>query len=150
MKNVEITIRAYEASTDLETLSAIWFAASLLAHPFIGEERLREQRVLIETKYLPEAETFVACRAGAPVGFVSLLDNFIGGLFVAPGQQGHGIGRTLVAHALKLKGELLLEVYTGNAQALRFYEALGFEELSRRAQDDEGLPFENAQLRLKA
>lgn len=150
MKNLETTIRAYEASTDLETLSAIWFAASLLAHPFIGEERLREQRVLIETKYLPEAETFVACRAGEPVGFVSLLDNFIGGLFVAPGQQGHGIGRTLVAHALKLKGELVLEVYTGNVQALRFYEALGFEEQSRRAQDDEGLPFENAQLRLKA
>ena len=150
MKNVETTIRAYEASTDLETLSAIWFEASLLAHPFIGEERLREQRALIETKYLPEAETWVACRSGEPVGFVSLLDHFIGGLFVASGQQGNGIGRTLVAHALKLKGELVLEVYTGNRQAYAFYEALGFNEQSRRAQDDEGLPFENAQMRLKA
>ncbi|KUL93973.1 acetyltransferase [Bosea sp. WAO] len=150
MKNVETTIRAYETSTDLEALSAIWFEASLLAHPFIGEERLREQRVLIETRYLPEAETWVACRAGEPVGFVSLLEHFIGGLFVASGQQGNGIGRTLVAHALKLKGELMLEVYTDNKQAYAFYEALGFKELSRRAQDDEGLPFENAQMRLGA
>ncbi len=150
MKNVETTIRAYEASTDIETLSAIWFEASLLAHPFIGEEHLREQRALIETKYLPEAETWVACRGGEPVGFVSLLDHFIGGLFVASGQQGNGIGRTLVAHALKLKGELVLEVYTGNRQAYAFYDALGFKEQSRRAQDDEGLPFENAQMRLKA
>lgn len=150
MKNVETTIRAYEASTDLETLSTIWFEASVLAHPFIGEERLREQRLLIETKYLPDAETWVACRAGVPVGFVSLLDNFIGGLFVAPGQQGHGIGRALVAHALQQKGELLLEVYTSNAQALRFYESLGFEEQSRRARDDEGMPFENAQMLLRA
>lgn len=150
MKNVETTIRAYEASTDLEALSAIWFESSLLAHPFIGEDRLREQRVLIETKYLPEAETWVACRAGEPVGFVSLLEHFIGGLFVASGQQGNGIGRTLVAHALKLKGELMLEVYTDNKQAYAFYEALGFKELSRRAQDDEGLPFENAQMCLRA
>jgi hypothetical protein len=32
---------------------------------------------------------------------------------------------------------------------MRFYASLGFEELSRRASDDEGLPFENALLRLK-
>jgi ribosomal protein S18 acetylase RimI-like enzyme len=150
MKRVETTIRAYEASTDLEKLSAIWFEASLLAHPFIGEERLREQRILIETKYLPDAETWVACRDDEPVGFVSLLGQFIGGLFVAPGQQGHGIGRTLVAHALELKGELVLEVYTSNGQALAFYQSLGFKEQSRRAEDDEGMPFENVQMLLRA
>lgn len=150
MKRVETTIRAYEASTDLEKLSAIWFEASLLAHPFIGEERLREQRILIETKYLPDAETWIACRDGEPVGFVSLLGQFIGGLFVDPGQQGHGIGRTLVAHALELKGELMLEVYTSNGQALAFYQSLGFKEQSRRAEDDEGMPFENVQMLLRA
>ena len=53
MKNVETTIRAYEASTDLETLSAIWFEASRLAHAFIGERRLGEQRILI---YVPDGQ----------------------------------------------------------------------------------------------
>lgn len=147
MKNKDVIIRAYRAA-DIEDLSAIWFEASKAAHAFVGEARLREQRVLIETVYLPKAETWVATRDGAPAGFISLLDDFIGGLFVSPRHQGVGIGRLLISHALQLKGQLRLEVYTANAQAYSFYENLGFEELSRRPSDDEGLPFENAQMLL--
>lgn len=150
MKHVDLSIRAYEQATDLQKLSAIWFDASVRAHPFIGERRLKEQRVAVETIYLPTAETWVACYRQEPVGFISLLGSFIGGLFVAPQRQGLGAGRALVFHALGLKGELCLEVYTANAQALGFYKSLGFEEISRRAQDDEGLPFENARMRLTA
>jgi ribosomal protein S18 acetylase RimI-like enzyme len=146
MTHLETHIRAYDAATDLETLSGIWLEASLLAHAFIGRDRLLAQRALIETEYLPNAETWVACRGPAPVGFISLLDSFIGGLFVAPRHQGEGIGRALIAHALKRKGELGLEVYTANARAYAFYRALGFAERSRRAEDDEGMPFENAEL----
>ena len=148
MKIGNLSIRAYDGAKDLRALSAIWFEASRLAHAFIGEQRLSEQRILIEEKYLPNAETWVACLDGTPVGFISLLDTFIGGLFVAPDRQGLGIGRALIAHALALKGELELEVYTGNAQAFRFYRSLGFVEQSRRAEDDEGQPFENAHMRL--
>ncbi len=148
MKSQNLSIRAYDEATDLHALSTIWFEASRLAHAFIGEQRLREQRILIEEKYLPNAETWVACLEGAPIGFISLLANFVGGLFVAPNRQGHGIGRALIAHALALKGELELEVYTENAQAFRFYKSQGFIELSRRAEDDEGLPFENARMRM--
>lgn len=148
MKKMDVMIRAYR-DADLEELSAIWFEASITAHAFVGEARLREQRLLIETVYLPNAETWVAIRGGEPAGFVSLLDDFIGGLFVSPRHQGAGIGRLLVSHALQLKGQLRLEVYTANSQAYAFYENLGFEEQSRRSEDDEGLPFENAQMLLK-
>lgn len=150
MSHMDTIIRAYSPSTDTASLSDIWLQASILAHAFIGEERLLEQQGLIETEYLPNAETWVACRGDQLVGFISLIDSFIGGLFVAPDQQGHGIGRALIAHALSLKGTLMLEVYTGNEQAMRFYEALGFREQSRRATDDSGLPFENAQMLLAA
>lgn len=148
MKNMELKIRAYGAA-DTEKLSTIWLEASLVAHAFIGKKRLLEQRGLIENDYLPNAETWVACRNGEPVGFISLMGNFIGGLFVAPSSQGQGVGRTLVDHALKAREELVLEVYTDNVQAQAFYESLGFTEISRRASDDEGMPFENAQMRLK-
>jgi len=148
MKDMDIAIRAYQVA-DLEKLSAIWFEASRQAHAFIGEASLREQRVLIETVYLPRAETLVAVRGAEPAGFISLIDDFIGGLFVSPRHQGGGIGRRLVRHAAQLKGSLRLEVYTANTQALAFYRSLGFEELSRRPSDDQGLPFENAQMLLK-
>jgi len=90
----------------------------------------------------------VACKDGQPCGFISLLDTFIGGIFVSPDRQGRGIGRQLVSHALNLKGKLELEVYTDNQQAMVFYARLGFQELSRRPRDDEGYTFENARLRL--
>lgn len=148
MKNLDVMIRPFDAVSDTKKLSRIWLDASLDAHSFIGQRRLLEQRRLIEEQYLPNSETWVAVRLGEPVGFISLLESFIGGIFVAPGQQGQGIGRKLIAHALERKGTLSLEVYLQNRQAVRFYEGLGFVEVSRRANDDEGLPFENAHLQL--
>lgn len=148
MKNHDVLIRPYAPEGDLKKLSHIWLHASLLAHPFIGEQRLLEQRVLIENQYLPNAETWVACVGGQPCGFISLVETFVGGVFVSPDRQGLGVGRQLIFHALNLKGELELEVYTDNQQAVAFYTRLGFQELSRRPRDDEGYAFENARLRL--
>ncbi len=149
MENTKLTIRPYDAATDLKILSDIWFEASMKAHPFIGEARLNEQRGLVEREYFPKAATSVACLDGEAVGFISLLGSFIGGIFIAPDRQGFGIGRKLIADALARKGELSLEVYTENEQAVRFYTALGFQEVSRRAVDDFGFPFPNATLSLK-
>lgn len=148
MKNDDVVIRPYEPEGDLKKLSRIWLDASLLAHPFIGERRLLEQQALIEDQYLPNAETWVACLNGQACGFISLLDSFVGGIFVSPDCQGLGIGRQLVSHALDLKSVIELEVYIDNRQAVAFYEKLGFQELSRRSRDDEGYAFENARLRL--
>ncbi len=149
MENQDIVIRPFDAATDIERLSGIWLEASLKAHPFIGEPRLVEQRQLIEDEYLPQSETWVACHAGEAIGFVSLLDIHVGGIFVAPDRQGMGVGRMLIAHALQRKGQLSLEVYTANEQAICFYKSLGFSEVSRRDVDDLGYPFENAALHLK-
>ncbi len=148
MTTDHLRIRPYAAATDLKPLSAIWLKASLIAHPFIGRERLHQQQRLIEEQYLPNAETWVACLGDPPAGFISLLDDFIGGIFVDPEHQGQGIGRALIAHARALRGGLELEVYTDNQQAMRFYRDLGFRELSRRPLDSEDMPFENARLRL--
>ncbi len=147
MTNENLAVRPFEA-TDTAELSKIWLDASRIAHPFIGERRLLEQRLLIEEQYLPRAETWVATVGRQPAGFISLLGTFVGGLFVSPERQGLGIGRKLASHALKLKGELTLEVYTENAQAMSFYQRLGFQEISRRSLDDEGFPYENARLHL--
>lgn len=148
MTQNDVIIRPFNLASDTRTLSAIWLEASLIAHPFIGRQRLLEQRLIIEDKYLPNSETWVACQENKALGFISLLDKFVGGIFVAPGQQGKGVGRQLIAYALERKGQLTLEVYTQNEQALRFYKSLGFREVSRRPYDDEGMPFENARLTL--
>lgn len=149
MENNNVVIRPFDAATDLKKLSDTWFEASMKAHRFIGQTRLIEQRRLIEVEYLPRAETSVACLHGEAVGFISLLGSFIGGIFIAPDRQGLGVGRKLIADALAQKGELSLEVYTENEQAVRFYKKIGFLEVSRRKIDDFGFPFPNATLSLK-
>ncbi|AKU24663.1 GNAT family N-acetyltransferase [Massilia sp. MB5] len=148
MDQIQLQIRAFEAG-DTGRLSEIWFEASRRAHAFLGEARLDGQRTLIEEVYLPNAETWVACLAGAPVGFIGLVDCFVGGMFVDPDRQGSGIGRALAAHALALKGQLELEAYAENRAACAFYRHLGFEEISRRPEDDDGLPFEVILMRLR-
>lgn len=142
---IDITIRRYEAS-DNRALSRIWREASLAAHPFLGEARITAQQALVESIYLPQAETWVASGPEGPLGFIGLIDAFVGGIFIAPQAQGLGIGRRLIAHGLALKGSLTLEVYAQNAGALGFYQRLGFREIARRDTDDEGLPFATIRL----
>ncbi|WP_033074836.1 GNAT family N-acetyltransferase [Sphingopyxis sp. MWB1] len=147
MKNISLSIRAYRAA-DKSLLSSIWYEASRRAHPFLSEERLRQQQRAVEDIYLEQAENWVACIKDHPIAFIGLLGEHVGGLFVTPEAQGRGAGRALIAHALALKGRLSLEVYADNHGARAFYAALGFREISRRDVDDEGLPFANIRLAL--
>jgi len=141
-----LRIRAY-APDDKQRLLAIWHAASLKGHPFFTADQLREQARLVGEIYLPRAENWVATLAGNPVGFIGLMDSFIGGLFVDPTRHGLGIGRLLVEHALALKGELTLEVFALNAAAIGFYRHNGFVETGRRISDEHGMPLELVAMR---
>ncbi len=134
-----VVIRPY-AADDNATLTEIWHLASRLSHPFLPEELLLRQRREISEKYLPETETWVAVVNNAPVGFIGLIDQFIGGLFVAPEAQSAGIGSRLLGHAFNRKGKLALEVYAANHRAVAFYRRHGFCGVRRRETDDNGLP----------
>ncbi|OKH87728.1 GNAT family N-acetyltransferase [Thalassospira sp. TSL5-1] len=136
-----LTIRPYEPQ-DCEQLLEIWLAASRLGHAFLGKSTLLDQRAIVRDVYLPQAENYVALSGQTPVGFIGLLDCFIGGLFVDPAFHGKNIGRALVEHVSPFKPWLELEVYAANPLAPPFYRKLGFHEISRRANDDEGRPFE--------
>ncbi|WDZ78898.1 GNAT family N-acetyltransferase [Ensifer adhaerens] len=124
-----------------ERLLAIWLAASRIGHPFLGEARLVEQQQVVRDTYLPMADNWVAEIDGQVVGFIGLIENFIGGLFVDPDVLGAGIGRALVGDAAARLGQLDVSVYADNRAAVAFYLRLGFAETARKATDDEGLPF---------
>ena len=98
---------------------------------------MQKQKALVRDHYLDASETWLALDGDTPLGFIGLLDAFIGGLFVAPAAHGRGIGRQLVEHAATLKGALEVEVYAANREALGFYARCGFVESGRRPRDDE-------------
>ena len=96
--------------------------------------------MLVRDVYLSKAAITVACEVEEPVGFIALIDDFIGGLFVQPARHRQGAGRLLITAALRQAGLLSVEVYAENAKALRFYETLGFVQTAASATDDQGRP----------
>lgn len=141
MTRETLSIRRYE-SADQPEMVRIWLEASRVGHPFLTEGDLHQQLPKVRDTYLPQAETWVAYCGSLAAGFIGLLDNFIGGLFVDPQFHASGVGRQLIQHAASLKPTLSVDVYALNPIAPAFYQRLGFREVSRRPQDDEGRPLE--------
>ncbi|MCA9024703.1 MAG: GNAT family N-acetyltransferase [Planctomycetaceae bacterium] len=140
-------IRPY-TDPDLEDLLDTWEAASAVAHPFLSPEFLDQERVNIPNLYLPNTETWVAEMDDCVVGFVALMGNEVGALFVHPDHHRSGIGHALIEKARKLRGELQVEVFTNNQIGRGFYAKQGFELINVKTHDQTG--FEVMRLRLPA
>lgn len=133
-----MNLRPYEGSHDLDRCMAIWRAASEVGHPFLDAATLDADAVVVRDTYMPAVEIFMAERAGTVVGFIALLGDLVGGLFVDPAAHRSGAGRALISDALRRKGLLEVEVYAANPCARAFYSACGFVETGRRDIDDHG------------
>ena len=130
-------IRPYEQH-DEEALLDVWDKASVIAHSFLPETFFAEERRLITEVYLPQSETWVAEMDGRLVGFMSLVGQELGGLFVDPDVQRRGIGRSLVAKAQEQQSNLELGVFEENADARHFYARCGFVEVGTTVEEASG------------
>ncbi|WP_234952165.1 GNAT family N-acetyltransferase [Rhodopirellula baltica] len=132
-------IRSYE-STDLDALLDVWMSASKLAHPFLSPEFLAQERENIPAIYLPNAETWVYELDHTVVGFIALLGNEVGAIFVNPTHQKRGIGRQLMDHAVSVRGDLELEVFVDNPTGRGFYQNYRFVSLEQKLHEPSGHP----------
>ncbi|WP_246151753.1 GNAT family N-acetyltransferase [Rubripirellula reticaptiva] len=130
-------IRQYE-NQDLNDLLTAWAAASEIAHPFLSEEFLATERENIPNLYLPNAETWVHEDEGQVVGFIALIGNEVGAIFVHPSHQRMGVGQRLMDKAKALREELEVEVFVKNAIGRAFYAKHGFELLEEKVHDQTG------------
>jgi putative acetyltransferase len=134
-----VTIRPF-VDEDLSELLDVWYRASLIAHSFLPEEFFERERREIAERWLPMAETAVYESDGRVVGFLSLIGNEVGAIFVDPDHQGRGIGRALMDGARALRPMLELGVFEANSIGRRFYDAYGFEFIGRRVNEATGQP----------
>ncbi|MDH3730169.1 MAG: GNAT family N-acetyltransferase [Acidimicrobiia bacterium] len=139
-----MTTRPY-SDKDLVELLDVWYRASLIAHSFLTEEFFESERREIIERWLPIAETTVYETDGRVVGFLSLIGNEVGAIFVDPDFQGRGIGRILMDGARGSRPFLELGVFEANSVGRRFYDAYGFEFVGRRTHEATG----HAELRLR-
>ena len=132
-------IRQYRED-DLDDLMAAWEGASKVAHPFLQEAFLETERFNIPNVYLPNTDTWVAEIRGKVVGFLALMGNEVGAIFLQPELHGSGIGKSLMDKARELHGTLEVEVFKGNHIGRKFYDRYGFELLSESIHEATNLP----------
>ena len=137
-------IRKYEAK-DIEELLDVWYSASQVAHPFLNEKFLEQERKNIAELHIPTAETWVYEFDNLVVGFIALIGNEVGGIFVKPEFHGKGIGRALMEHAKSIRTYLELDVFKDNKIGRNFYDKCGFLKVSEHLHEETGF----MQLRLK-
>lgn len=139
------------ASADHSTLLEIWLASVRATHRFLTERDIEELLPLVRDVALPKLEVWVlATDVGSPIGFIGLSDELVEALFIAPDWMRKGGGRKLLCHARKLKGRLSVDVNEQNPEAVRFYEACGFEVIGRSPNDNGGRPFPLLHMREKS
>lgn len=83
-------IRPYQ-DKDMKPLLDVWYAASSLAHPFLDEAFQKQERENIRNIYIPNTKTWVYLANKEVVGFISMINNEIGALFIRPDFHGKGI-----------------------------------------------------------
>ena len=133
----EIDLRPFHPS-DLQGLLAAWEAASRIAHPFMTDEFIAEQRVAVAEKYIPNTVTDIALIDDKIVGFVSMIGNEVGAIFVDPAYHGKGVGRALMDIPAAIHETMEVEVFAKNTVGLPFYERYGFKEISRHTYEPLG------------
>ena len=135
------------ADADVAELTEAWYQASLIAHSFLTEEFFAAERQQITDSWLPIAETTVYELDGRVVGFLALIDNEVGAIFVHPEHQGRGIGRALMDQARASRPFLELDVFEANPFGRRFYDAYGFQYVSEHVHEETGQAVHRLRLR---
>ena len=124
--------------SDYREIAQIWFAASILAHPFIEQNLLEDVAKKLVYEHLPKTKTFVAIYNNTIVGFISTINDYIAGLFVHPDYQGRGIGKSLLSHIIPNHLELTLHVFKKNIKTHIFYKKFGFVEIADCVHEETG------------
>lgn len=137
-------IRRYK-ETDLDKVVDIWYQASTMAHPFLKPEFVEKVKNDMREIYIPNSLTWVFEENNKVVGFVGMLGNEIGGLFILPDQQAKGMGTQLVNYVSKLHNEIEVEVFKANHIGRAFYDKYGFKTFKESIHEETG----QAVLRMK-
>ena len=132
-----IIVRKYEEE-DLNSVLSVWENTQQIAHPFLPKTFQAQEKKNIRELYLPNADTWVLEEDSQVVGFIALIGNEIGGLFLQPTHHGKGFGKLMVDKAKELHGELVVDVFKNNTVGRQFYSKYGFKLVEKKVHDQTG------------
>jgi putative acetyltransferase len=123
---------------DLQAVLSSWERATRLAHGFMTDEFIAQERKNVAEIYLPNTDTWVVEIDGKVEGFIALMGNEVGAIFLQPECHGRGAGKALMDKAQELHGELEVEVFKANTLGRKFYAQYGFEQLAEKLHEPTG------------
>lgn len=119
-------------ASDLNAVLDSWEVATRLAHKFMTDDFIAQERKNVADVYLPNTDTWVAEVNNEVQGFIALMGNEVGAIFLQPHCHGKGIGKALMDKAQELHGDLEVEVFKDNSIGRKFYSQYGFEFLEEK------------------
>ena len=112
--------------------SESWRASHGFCSPdFVAAHTPQRQRAMIEAQRDAGVRFFLLLRGGACLGLVSVQEDLIENLYVAPAHWHEGIGRRLLAFAESLCAQPRLYVLSNNERAIRIYMSAGYRFTGR-------------------
>ena len=130
-------LRQYIES-DLNSVLSSWEAATRLAHPFMTDEFIAQERDNVAQIYIPNTDTWVVEINDEVVGFIALMGNEVGAIFLQPECHGVGAGRALMDKAQEIHGDLEVEVFKDNGIGRKFYSRYGFSLIEEKLHEPTG------------
>lgn len=136
----------YRIETPVESdyleITNVWEASVRATHHFLTEEDIQFFRPMILNEFLPLVNLrYVKDEKGNILGFMGASEHKVEALFLLPEARGKGIGKKLMHYAISHFKVYKVDVNEDNAEAVGFYQHLGFEVISKSPLDPMGKPF---------
>lgn len=134
---MNLNIRQYKEA-DLAAVLDSWEVATRFAHTFMTDEFIARERINVAELYLPNTDTWVVDVDGYVQGFIALMGNEIGAIFLQPSHHKQGLGKALMDKAKSLHKDLIVEVFKENVNGRSFYTKSGFKFLEEKHHEPTG------------
>jgi len=123
---------------DTDSMIEVWRGSASIAHDFLSTEYMDKEENNIRHVYIPNTKSWVYEIDQRVVGFISMINNEVGAIFVLPEYQGQGIGKELMDLVSSMYSELEVDVFVKNRFGRSFYHKYGFKLVSKYEHDKTG------------
>ena len=129
-------------SEDYPELLSVWEDSVRATHDFLTENDIALFKPMILEQAFPAVVLkCIKNETDSILGFVGVHANKVEMLFILNEARNQGIGKRLLAYAIKHLDANCVDVNEQNPQAIGFYQKMGFRVISRSPLDDMGKPF---------
>lgn len=122
---------------DQDEVMELWLAGNTEVHSFISQEYWQQNFKEIE-RVIPISNTYVYEIQGEVKGFISAMEGYLLGIFVAADIRRSGMGMILLDCMKQRTESLTVTVYEKNVEAVRFFIRQKFKVESELTEDSTG------------